>query len=143
MINEASIDSPVPSHRLYSVGQITFATFAASPLAGCLLLTINYLALQKSRAAWQSLIWGLISTIILLGIAAVLPENFPRFVLPLACSVAMRSLVSYLQGDAIKSHLGSGGKQGSWWITVGLSVGVVLLLFAMVVGGIVLYANLG
>jgi hypothetical protein len=59
LTNEANIDSTPASRRLYSVAQITFAAWAASPLAGCLLLNFNYRALEKPRAAWQALVLGL------------------------------------------------------------------------------------
>jgi len=73
-------------------------------------------------------------------IAFLLPDNFPNIVLPLAYSVAMRQMVAYLQGDAINTHLAAGGNQGSWWITIGLSVAVLLLIVVFVFGGIILYS---
>jgi hypothetical protein len=140
MTEEATIESVEPTARLYTVGQITFATFGASPLAGCLLLAFNYRVLQKPSAAWQSLVWGLVSAIVLFAIAFVLPERFPTMVLPVAYSIGMRQLVSYLQGDAIAKHLASGGKKGSWWVTVGLSLAMLVVIVVIVFAVILLYS---
>ena len=140
MTDEATIELVEPIGRLYTVGQITFATFGASPLAGSLLLVSNYRVLQKPSAAWHSLIWGLVSTIILFGIAFILPERFPNMVLPVAYSIGMRQLVSYLQGDAIAKHIARGGKKGSWWATVGLSLGVLVVIVAVVFGVLLMYS---
>ena len=139
MTNEATIVSTAPASRLYSIGQITFATWAATPLAGCLLLNFNYRVLQRRRAAWQSLLWGFVSSVAVFAIAFFRPNNVPKMTLPVACAAIMWPLASYLQGDALKNHLASGGKKGSWWVTVGLSLGIVILIFAVAVVGIMLY----
>ena len=140
VMNETTIALPARSHRLYSVGQITFATWGASPLAGCLLLSSNYRVLQRSGAARQSLLWGVLSTILLFAFTFSLAV--PRMVLPVVCACAMWPLASYLQSDAIKDHLAAGGKKGSWWVTVGLSVGIVLLFIVVGVCGLLLYRYL-
>jgi len=48
-------------------------------------------------AAWQSVAYGLVSTVILFIIAFLLPEKSPNSLLPIIYCFAMRQLVSYLQ----------------------------------------------
>lgn len=137
MTSDKSLISPTPASRLYSVGQITFATWAASPLAGCLLLGLNYRALGKSMAVFRSILSSLILSSVLFGIAYV--YDIPRMLLPIASAAAIWPLAWSLQGNAIKNHLAAGGRKGSWWNTVVFNVGVVLSMIAVLIAGIVIY----
>ena len=139
MTNEAAIAPAAPSERLYSASQIAWATLIGSPLAGCLLLGLNYRTVGKPRAAWQSLIGGFGSLVVLLSIGLVLPERFPSMVFPVASSLAMRQLAKRLQGDTINGHLASGGKRASWWLTIGISVAILFVIVVVVFGGIFLF----
>jgi hypothetical protein len=138
MIEETKIDVSEPGRKLFSVGQITLATFLGAPIAGCLLLARNYRELGKGAAARHSLVAGVASTIVILTIAFFLPENFPNAVLPVAYCFGMRQLVMQLQGGAIDNHLQAGGRKGSWVITVvlglGCSVIILGLIFALTLG---------
>ena len=84
MIENTQIGSSDDAVKLFSAGQITLATFLGAPIAGCLLLARNYRELGNGAAAWQSLVAGIVSTILLFLIAFWLPENFPNMVLPIA-----------------------------------------------------------
>jgi len=139
MANEANIDSMPESRRLYSVAQIAFAAWAASPLAGCLLLNFNYRALQKPRAAWQALVLGFLATVL---VFAIPPHRLPRMTLPLASAATMWPLALYLQGNATRNHFAFGGRKGSWWTTVGLSFLIVLSLLVVLFVGLMLYQHL-
>lgn len=138
MSEETNINSPDLTGKLFSVWQITLATFLGTPLAGSLLLARNYQVLGKSGAAWKSFAGGVVSTIILMLIAFWLPENFPNAVLPVAYCFGMRQLVEYLQGDVISHHLKSGGRQGSWVITVAVGLGCLVLIFVFIFALLVL-----
>jgi hypothetical protein len=136
MTNKANHDSTLSSRRLYSVAQITFASWAASPFAGCLLLNFNYRALEKPRAAWQSLAFGFLATVC---VFAIPPHRLPAMALPLASALAMYPLARYLQGGATTDHFAAGGRKGSWWTTIGLSFGVVLSIVVVLVAALMVY----
>ena len=129
-----------PTGNLFSDFQIALATFIGMPIAGCLLLAQNYKNLGRVISAWQTLILGVISTIILFVIAFSLPEKFPNFVLPMAYTVAMRQLVKYLQGDAIATQEAQ-GKKGSWAVTVGIAIGSLVLILALIFGAVILFVS--
>ena len=129
MIEDTKIDSPEAAGYLFSVGQITLATFLGAPIAGCLLLARNYRVLGNGAAAWQSLVAGIVATILLFLIAFWLPENFPNMALPVAYCFGMRQLVNYLQGSEIANR----GK-GSWAVTVAVGVGCLVIIFGLIVG---------
>lgn len=134
MIEDTPINPPEVAGKLFSVGQITLATFLGAPIAGCLLLAKNYRVLGRTGAAWQSLWWGAISTSLILLISFWLPENFPNMVLPVAYCFGMRQFATYSQGDALSNHLQAGGRIGSWAVTVSLGIGCLLLIVGLIFG---------
>jgi hypothetical protein len=59
----------VTPRKLFSLGQIHWQHFLGAPIAGSSLVAWNYQVLLKASAPWQSIVDGLISTIILFVIA--------------------------------------------------------------------------
>jgi hypothetical protein len=114
---------------LYSPGHIAWATFLGAPIAGCLLMALNYRRLGHSSSANFALIGGLVTTVLLLAIAFVLPDNFPSLVLPLACTFGMYQCVNNLQGTAYERRLASGGRKGSGWVATGVGILSMVFLF--------------
>jgi len=142
MTSEASIERSCRPGKLYSLGQIMLATFLGAPLAGSLLVAQNYRLLHKSNAARRAIAYGLVSTIVLLIVSLFLPERFPNSLLPIIYCIAMRQLVSYLQGEAIVHHFSLGGAKGSWLITIVFGIASLLVLCAFVFAAFMLYAML-
>ncbi|MBK8810504.1 MAG: hypothetical protein IPN69_07170 [Acidobacteria bacterium] len=133
MTEEEKPNLPEITGNLFSNFQIALATFIGMPIAGSILLAQNYRNLGRAGSGWQTLILGLVSTIVLFIIAFLLPDGFPNFILPMAYTIAMRQLVEYLQGDVIANQ------KGSWAVTVGVAVGCLVLIMALVFGAIVLF----
>jgi hypothetical protein len=127
----------VSDSKLYSVGQITLATYLGAPIAGCLLLAQNYRALGKRDAVWQPLVAGIASTILLFIITFFLSEDFPSKILPAVYTSMMYGFARQWQGDAINNHLQAGGRKGSWAATIMIGLGCLVivlgLLFAFVI----------
>jgi formate-dependent nitrite reductase membrane component NrfD len=86
---------------LYWPGHIAWATFLGAPIAGCVLLALNYKRFGDATAATLALIVGLIGTVVLLAIAFVLPDNFPKSVLTATYTFGMFQCAKSLQGDAL------------------------------------------
>ena len=142
MNSEATIESAATGKKLFSLGQIVLATFLGAPLAGSLLVAHNYRVLQKANASWQSIVYGVASTVIIFIVAFLLPENFPNSVLPVIYCIAMRQLISSLQGGAIAAHYSIGGAKGSWAIAIVVGVGCLAALFAIIFPALILYEML-
>jgi hypothetical protein len=119
-----------PRITLYSPGQIAWATFVGAPIAGCVLMALNYRRFGDSTAANLALIAGLIGTGLLFAIAFVLPDTFPSFVLPAAYTFAMYQCVKTLQGRAYRQRLATGGIKGSGWAATG--IGILCMIFILV-----------
>ena len=127
----------VPTYPMYSAGQMALATFLGTPFAGCLLLGKNYSRLRKPGAAWLAYAIGAIVTGLLL-FAAIAVEGYPR-IFSVAGVIAIGVLGRALQGDAYELHERSGGRQASWWVTVGLSLLTTLCWVLLVVAAVVAY----
>lgn len=135
MLEDAEAEDFLEQSRLFSVRQITAATFIGAPIAGALFLARNYRALGLETAARQSLQWGVVATLLVFLIAYLLPDRFPNSALPIGYCFAMHQLAGRLQGRAISDHLRAGGMKGSWAPVIGWSVLclviIVILIFAL------------
>jgi hypothetical protein len=117
--------------KLYSVGQITLATFLGTPLAGALILARNHQALGKSGSAWREVAIGGAATVLLVVLGFILPENFPAAGFSIGSCVGMYYYAKESQGDAIESHLKPGGSKGSWAVTVIVGIICSVILFGL------------
>lgn len=117
--------------KLFTVGQVTTATFLGSPIAGAVLLALNYRTLGEPTKARQAVVWGVVATAALMVLSWFLPESFPNMILPVAYTIGIAQLTKQLQGPAIERHLAEGGARGSHWKSVG--VGLAGLLAVVVV----------
>ena len=127
-----------PAYSLYSVQQVTGATFLGSPIAGAILMASNCRKLGKNEAATTSLLLGALATAALLAVAFLLPEKFPNYLLPVAYTVVIQLIAKSLQGPAYEEHIRLGGEKASAWGVVGLG----LLCLGLLAGGIFGYAYL-
>jgi hypothetical protein len=119
---------------LFSVMQVSVATFLGAPLAGAFLISQNHKALGQGKAARQSLVTGVIGTVILMGIAFFLPDNFPNLVLPIVSIVVLQQWYQKVMGETFNKHVADGGKKGSWVTTVGVGLLCLVLIIAILVG---------
>ena len=124
--------------KVFSVGQITLATFLGAPIAGCLLLSHNYLHVRETKKARYALAWGAAATALILFIASLLPAGFPNGALPVGYCIATRQLATHLQGSAIEQALEAGASKASWLMTTGVGIGCLLAIFVIVFGFLVL-----
>ena len=120
-MTEDEITEPA-SGTLFSPGQMATAVFLGGPLPGAVLLSKNYLTLGNKDHAIRSAVLGVIATVVLFGIAAVLPTGFPSILIPIAYTVGFREMTRHLQGEAA-ARFQLEGKKGSWLVTVALGLG--------------------
>ena len=133
----------VPAERLYSLGQITVATFLGSPLAGAWLMATNHKSLGQAEQAGKSMWLAVGGTLLLLVASTFLPERFPNSVLPVACALGFRAYAEATFGKDIKSHQAMGGPRFSWWRAVGIALLCVVALLAVIMGVLVALEQFG
>ena len=126
---------PVES-KPFTPRQHFVAAFLGAPIAAAWLAAHNYRALARMQDARQVVIWGIVATLVMFGIAVVLPEDFPNAVLPLAYCVVVLTLAKQRFGDFIDAHRAAGGEIGSWWRVVGIGL-LSLLVVALILTALV------
>ena len=129
-------DSPI--HKLYSPGQIALAAFLGSPLAACWFWARNYQRLGQSSSSTQCLIWGAVGTAALLAISFFLPERFPSQAIPIGYTFGLLQAAKHTYGSVIAQHLSAGGRLGSWWAVVGISLLFLIVVLAVLFGVVLL-----
>lgn len=119
--------------RLYTPGQIALAAFVGSPLAAAWFAAANFKALAQPVVAKRTMYLGVGMLILVLAISFVLPDSLPNSVLPIAYALGIRYAAEPYFKAPIRDHVASGGKLGSWWKVVGISLLVSLTLVLVVV----------
>jgi hypothetical protein len=120
-----------PSAAMFSRRQIAVSTFLGSPLAAGWLFRQNYLALGDEGRATRALWLGLGATIAVLVIAFELPKGFPNELLPLGYIAAIDWYAWAQFRGRYDKYLADGGRKGSWWTVVCVSLVALLAVIAM------------
>lgn len=136
-------DPAAPTERLFTSRQLFAASFLGSPMAAAWFAAVNYRALGQPAKATSALMLGVVSTILLLAIAFVLPEQMPSVVLPLAYSFAIQMLADKKFGRAIAEHQRAGGQAGKWGIVVGVSLVWLIVVFVALLVALFILEELG
>ena len=124
-----------PKYKLFSPGAVTWAALLGSPLAGAIVMGINYARWGEKGKAWGAVALGVLGTAALIGVGTVWPAKELSLPLAIGAVVAMRQLAVTLQGKKLEEHLAAGGRQASTWIGAGIGVLVLLLFFGAVAIG--------
>jgi hypothetical protein len=119
------------ANKAYSPGQVTAAAFIGLPIAGCILLASNFTLFGAPERRSQALIWGFVSTIAVLLLAFVLPENFPNAVIPAAYTSAMQQIARKTQAIQFYEYIEAGGPKHSHWRVFGIGVACSLSIGAL------------
>jgi hypothetical protein len=135
----APIAGPNAGTVLYTPNQILLATFLGAPLAGSILMAINEQRLGRPRGVITAVAIGIGFTMVVLGLAFVLPDNFPGLPLSLLGMGALRGVVQMKQAGEIAKHLQWGGRKGSSWAAAGIGVLSAVIVLALAVGAALAY----
>lgn len=109
------------------------ASFLGSPIAAAWFIHRNFMALGHESRALRTLWLGFAATIAVVVAGFYLPKSVPNIVLPLVYSFAVYQYALFLFKDPYNKHLTDGGRKGSWWMVIG-----VTLLAAVALVGVVL-----
>lgn len=112
----------VPAYGLYTVKGVTWATFFGSPLAGGIVMAINYGRLGLHDAQRKAIVWSVLGTLVLCGILLLIPEDLPipNSVFYLPQIALMYGIAHSLQGPVIDLHRKRGGVLVSVWRAIGI-----------------------
>ncbi len=122
---------PPPPYKLFNAGAVTLASFLGAPLAGAVLMAINFRRMDRKSAANISVACGIGGTAVLVGIYSILPDRIPTLVYAVPPLIVMNSLAKYFQGDELQLHAGRRGRMDSLWTAAGIGLlSLAGLLFA-------------
>lgn len=136
---EPEVPQVPPEHRLYTPQHVGLATFLGTPLAGAYLLARNYWSLGKSSSGWNSLGLGVLGTILILAVAALIPSRAPTTGITIGLVFGMMQAAKGLQQKEIDAHVARQGRLHSGW----RAAGVGLLGCAVVIVGIFAWVMVG
>jgi hypothetical protein len=120
------------AEKLYSPRQVAVATFLGSPIAGCCLLGSNYAVLGRPGARVQALLVGVVASAVVIGLAFILPKNFPNTVLPIAYTYGVYGFAEQFQRKTHEARFAAAG-QPSYWKVVGIGVASLILILGLIV----------
>ena len=124
--------------KLYSQKAIAVATYFGGPLAAGILIRKNSLNLGREKQAINSLIIGIISTIIIFGGIFMIPENIidkiPNALIPAIYTGIIYLIVERIQGRELKLHKENQGEFYSGWKAVGIGAVCMVILAAGIFG---------
>jgi hypothetical protein len=104
--------TPAPNYTLYDSRSVALATFLGSPVAGGVLMAMNYKRLgQAGKGAVTAFL-----CLLLTGLVILVSWNIPKGVsLPIALALmfGMQWAARAFQGKAVESHVAQGGHLGS------------------------------
>jgi hypothetical protein len=122
-----------PFDRLFSPGQVMVATFLGAFLAGAWFYAQNLAALGKPELKRKAMLVGLGVTILAMGLSLLLPSSIPNIIPPIVCAAGAGWVTNSHFGKIVAAHVAAGGKLGSWWSVVGISLLFALGIFAAIV----------
>ena len=119
--------------KLYTQRVISIATFFGGPIAAVIMIRANYKNLGKQLEGRYTLIIGIISTAIFLGLAILMPEtklvDSLWKIVPILYVGAIYLIVDKFQGQELKTHKESNGKFHSNWRAAGIGLISLLVVF--------------
>jgi len=120
--------------RLYGPHAAAIATIMGTMLAAVLLIWLNYQAMGRPDLARRAGWIGIGLQVLMLGVGALMPNNFALAMAMLFVQVAAAFWgTRFLQGDAIAWHLERGGTLHSPWRAMGLGLLVGFAIFFVLV----------
>ncbi|MCC2669400.1 MAG: hypothetical protein K0Q72_1871 [Armatimonadetes bacterium] len=127
--------SPLPAahtYRLFDSGAVAIATFMGTPIAGSIVVALNYRRLGKRATAVKAVVCGVVATVLAMVIASLLPQGLSTgFGLALLFSTSY--MANVFQGTAIAEHKRQGGKIASRWYAFLIGLGIMALMVCVVV----------
>lgn len=120
-----------PDARLFSPGQVAWATFMGNAITGGFLLALNYWKMQQSKKAVITILSALGITGLVFALAMALPQAACNG-LYVGQAVAARYLMNALQGSVFNKHLENGGKKASNWAAFGIGLGGMVVMIGVI-----------
>lgn len=124
--------------KLYSHQAIWIGTFWGGPLVAVFLIRRNFINTRKPRQGRNTLLIGMVATIVLLGAMWWISENttrkIPLYSIPIFCSLLAYWFVEKFQGFTIRKQQIKGEPFYSAWRVIGVVFASIILFFLIGIG---------
>src|ERR1035438_7528030 len=100
---EASPPPPIPAYTLFNAESVGLATFLGTPIAGSILMAVNYRRLGKGSKAAAVLVIALLVTALALWLGSLMPQGASAAIALVLFFGATRAAKA-LQGAAVEQH---------------------------------------
>ena len=118
---------PTPAYTLFDSLSVALATFLGTPIAGTILMAVNYRRLQEGGKAAAAVAIGVVATILAIVFGNIIPGAFST-IIAVGLLLTIRSCAQSLQGPAVTQHVSQGGTLGSRWAAAGVGIAVLAVL---------------
>jgi hypothetical protein len=125
---ENSPESAPPSYLLFEPAAVGLATFFGSPIAGTILMAMNYSRLGKAGKGWLAVSLGVLGTAVLIAIGWNKPVGSGS--LGVVLFIAVWQLARVLQGNDVNAHQARGGRLVSRWAAFGIGIATLVVVVA-------------
>ena len=120
-----------PSYKLFDSVSVLLATLLGSPVAGTVLMGVNYRRLGKVGLAAIAIAAGGAATALAIIFGNMIPPALST-VVAIGLLLTTKSCAQVLQGPALADHVSRGGKLGSRWAAAGIGVAFLAVIFGVV-----------
>lgn len=127
---------PPPAYRVHSPAGVAWACALGTPVAGGIVLALNYWKWGQKGLAAAAIAAGLLTTGILFWLVWVLPDTVPSAVYVTAQVICGLLAARALQSRRVDAHVVSGGNKASNWVGAGIGLAVCTPLMAAFVAAV-------
>ena len=99
----------------------------------------NFRALARYQQARRFILLGIAATVVAMLVAFAVPQSMPRTTWPLIYSFAIYFLASRIFEGECAAHQSKGGRRGSWWRVIGVSLLFSIAILAVMYVTVMLY----
>jgi hypothetical protein len=123
--------SAAPTYQLFDSRAVAIATLLGTPVAGAILMALNYRRLGQKSKATLAVVYGIVATALATGVGFFLPQGVGSGV-GIGLLFATMNVAKSLQGPAIEEHQRQGGKLASRWIAFFVGLGMLVVFVGIV-----------
>lgn len=129
---EKSVFEEIPTEKIYSKTAISAATFFGGPLVAGYCIAENFKAFNDFEKARNTYIITAISTVLIIIMAFLIPENVPSVIFPVIYAFIVSFLIQTYQEKNIEKHTNNGGEFFSGWRTFGICMLSAVILLGLI-----------
>jgi hypothetical protein len=127
---QSSLESTPPSYRLFDPAAVGLATFFGSPIAGTILMAVNYSRLGKAGKGVLALLVGVLCTAVLIAIGWNKPLGSGS--LGVVLFIVVWQVAKATQGNDVNAHVARGGGLASKWLAFGIGIATLVFVVAAI-----------